>query len=460
MFLCVVLCYACSEEEPIAIGTINLSVDKQAALASNDTITITAEVLDPTFGRIEGLAITYYANDEQLPSNLFIPTKAGIFILSARVGDFKSKIQKVKVVSLDDPVDELTLAYNGTGYLTTNPWSVSKKFDRQVRVGLTVFEITNNIIPLYVDGKQVLESVGLHFDTPGSYLVYTELNGQRSNEITLIVRDAKKLDIIEIPIVYHAYGFEPEVDKIRKLTEFINRIYNAESFAVEDVLNNSVSPNAANMYIRFKMVESPPEGFELSSPGIHIAELLTPDQSVPDLEELSKILNLHNWDPSIYLNLWIFDGFDIAPTSFNEVFVGKGRGIYTAPVLSGAELGGVRTFPSVRKSNGEFIGVIRGSVLEDHPDYVLTMIGYYLGLFDTYEFDCIVEGDFCADTNTLIFPFAGQQYPTGQARTCKEDFYFTNNFMSINMHYTNFTYDQRARMRKVLTFAPNRPKPL
>jgi len=120
-------------------------------------------------------------------------------------------------------------------------------------------------------------------------------------------------------------------------------------------------------------------------------------------------------------------------------------------------LGGLQTFPDKIDFDGSFIGVIAGSILEDHPDYVHTMIGYYLGLLTINEFNCIEEGDYCGDTHTFIPPPNGLPLPTGKALTCTEYLYRTSNFMGFNLHYTNFTYDQRDRMRTVLEYGSSRP---
>ena len=102
--------------------------------------------------------------------------------------------------------------------------------------------------------------------------------------------------------------------------------------------------------------------------------------------------------------------------------------------------------------------VFAGSVLGEHPDYVVRTMGAFLGLYSTINFGgagCDRDADYCADTFTR--DFSKELGPNGVAFACDCTPYFENNHMASGRRYTCFTYDQRERIRAVLKDAYFRP---
>ena len=154
--------------------------------------------------------------------------------------------------------------------------------------------------------------------------------------------------------------------------------------------------------------------------------------------------------------------FEYEPINRNEVAgSGGGRGLVHSPYLIDVQLPGLPTFganPRDPDPNtlSQSILLRTISVLTEHPDFIVNRMGYFLGLFDTMTFGCLSDGDYCPDT---VIPDFSRSERIGNAwKACgSENFYTLNNHMSIGRNYTNFTYDQRARMRFVLEHGMFRP---
>jgi len=108
------------------------------------------------------------------------------------VNNVESPVVPIDYLKPSD-INNLKLNYQGYHYLTTEPWSVSGDFilttsfpDRALDV-----EITKSNIPLTIsDGRTTALKEGIHFSEAGTYQVYVDFNGVRTESIVIVVREA------------------------------------------------------------------------------------------------------------------------------------------------------------------------------------------------------------------------------------------------------------------------------
>jgi hypothetical protein len=244
----------------------------------------------------------------------------------------------------------------------------------------------------------------------------------------------------------------------------LNRSFSSSALSKDRVLAGSLNPNAVNCYIKFVLAVTPPSGHKLSSPGFNL--ITTDDGEYPELTltAFQKLEEENAWPPNQYINIWLASGYNFEFPSIQQNEAGSfdARGLVYSPFIEkGFLLEGLSNIGANPKdpdpatlSHG--ILLRSGSVLFAHPDYIINRMGYYLGLFDTMSFACLLEGDFCPDTQ--IPDLTQSLLPFAKATTCEGSSFPLTNHMSIGRRYTNFTYDQRTRMRFVLEHGLYRPR--
>jgi hypothetical protein len=244
----------------------------------------------------------------------------------------------------------------------------------------------------------------------------------------------------------------------------LNRSFSASSLSKARTLNGSIDPNAVNCYIKFVAANEAPPGRKLDNPGLNVIQPENgeyPTLGLPNFQELEQA---NTWDPTTYVNVWIAPDYDFEFPSIhpNEAGSFGARGLSYSPFIEeGFELPGLATRGVNAKdpdpstlSHG--ILLRSGSVLFEHPDYLINRMAYYLGVFDLMTFDCRFEGDYCPDTpnpdlSKPIFPF-------NEVSKCDGGTFFMTNHMSFGRRYTHFSYDQRERMHFVLEHGLYRPR--
>ncbi len=446
--LVVLLAFSCSEDQDSKVDEILLTVDKHIALSMGDSVLISTEIHNRIDVRLTGITLSYFANDEELGGPIFYPSRKGSFIISARHKEIVSQKQKVDVISLADNITSLSLVYNGNRYLTTEEWSVSGAFSFDVVLDDLNFEVKTNDIELLMNGIPVSARDAIHFAEPGTYEFVASFGSLKSSPILIHVRDKLELEEIEIPVVFHFYKMDPDPINVRKLIDTLNGAFNIAQFKREEVEEGVVNPNAVNMKLKFTAASAAPEGFFLSDPGIHVV----PEEIEGD--KFSDIGSKYSWDTDEFVNIWLLDEqIDFEDNSIGYEFFGRGGA--SIPRLFGSTLDGLVT------ANSDISDPIAGmtvrtiSVFGEHPDYIVSTMGYFLGLFGTYEDGCRNEGDFCPDTPT--FDHANPDAPTNFFNSCDGYQFMPSNFMSLNRNYRDFTYDQAIRVRTVLEFGISRP---
>ena len=463
--LALLLLISCSESETFQVERIQIEVDKEFALVGQDSIRILTEIAGLSPAEIENLEIDYLVNNNPLPGTIFIPQESGNYELSARYKSVESNRISVDVFELEKDVESLIMDYEGYSLLTTHPWSLTGNFSVEGKIGSRAFPIPNKSLIFYVNGELLSSPNGLHFPKEGSYKIHAELAGIQSNSTTLDVRPEKIYPIRVLPVVFHSYGVEVNSQDLNKLIDTLNNSFSRGNYSEALVLSGAVNPNAVDFFLQFERAQTPPEGVRPDAPGL---------QNIPSSDGTFPLLTLarfqaleeeYAWDPNTYINVWLAEdyGFDFPPFDASGQSSGSARGITYSPILETGMLEGLPSleFPNTRnpienpEDLSQSILLRSGSVLFEHPDYIVHRMGYFLGLFDTYSFSCSKNGDYCADT--FLPQFDQATGPLDKVPSCEGPVFRMNNHMSINRNYTCFTYDQRERVRYVLEHALYRP---
>lgn len=465
LFLLLIGLTSCNEQTEIGPSFIFLTVDKNSALDEGDQIVITASVRDEDQNPIEGFELVFFANDQALDGSIFYPTTAGIYQLTARYKEIESRPVEVRVINLAQETDELILNYDGNLYLTTNPWSASGDFTYFARIEEDLFPVPENKVVLRLDGEPITQQGTFVFQEAGTPTFQASLNDLTSNEVQLQVRAEKNYATVTIPILFHDYGSGINSQQIGSLLDTLNRSFSSSALSLDRVLAQELNPNAVDCKIQFELANSPPPDRRLNGPGLNVVPTPEGEYQAPTLALFQDLEVQNNWDPTQYINIWMAPGYGFDyPSIFADETGGSGgaRGLAYTPYLEeGANFLGLPTIganPNLPAPNtlSHSILLRSGSLLVEHPDYIINRMGYYLGLFEIMSFACDLEGDFCPDTQAPDFrePFG----PFNTVVDCSGDSFIMTNHMSLGRRYTHFTYDQRDRMHYVLEHGLFRPR--
>ena len=451
----VTVSYSCSGDDSSEVDEILLTIDKENML-EGDTTFITTFVRNRLNRDVPGVELRYFANDVELPGPFFTTEVSGDYRISATYKDVISQRRDISVISLEDNITEIGLLYNGMKFLpdgkallTTEEWSVSGSFTFELEFGRFNFEVDTDQIELLQNGQVVDQSSAFHFDDPGTYEFTARIGERVSNSIVLEVREKLDIEEVAIPVIFHVFDSDVSPGNLAQLIDTLNAVFAVEAYTREEVIAGLVNPNASSMKIRFFLADDAPEGFDRGTPGF---------DGVPREFESQQYFDLvqdNSWTPDKYINVWMVDSFiDLGETPPNYVF--SGRGVIETPVMNNYDLSGLERGGGYDANYPPSMAVASKSVLYEHPDYIVTIMGAFLGLFETFNFDCAHHGDYCEDTPTLDFDHPNNG--GGGIVSCNSDQqFFPTNFMSVNRRYRDFTYDQVLRVRTVLRHAHGRP---
>lgn len=265
-------------------------------------------------------------------------------------------------------------------------------------------------------------------------------------------------ELIKLPIVFHIIYRDRTDPKQFVLTPTIKTIVDK----CNGMLRNTY-PNAKGIdtNIEIELAQYDNKGLLMTEPGIDRIESTEVEYNTKYFAENRKESLVEMWDPSSYINVWIFAFPD------NNV-VGQSYIAYTT-------------------NNNSLSGLIDGDYYFDHkPTYAhgvymsnkfinnITVfsqsltheIGHYLGLFHVFESNssgtCDIANDYCDDTNTYIRSLyeknmgaiVGEELYRRKDCITSETYEATNYMDYDYCRFITFTPNQIARMRHVLKNSP------
>lgn len=307
----------------------------------------------------------------------------------------------------------------------------------------------NEISIRTIDGQEVNDFVYTTDEVSGGKQQFVAKIGPvSSNPVTVELRAAPApFDRVSIPIVFHVLsntdtkeicaGVTREF--IEKKVERLNKVFSG-AFA---------SPTAMDTGIRFVLAETDPAGKPLEEPGIRRED--RKDEKTADIKRY--ITNNLMWDPSKYLNVWIYAASVWDWPSDEPAYV-----LDNGTTIKGLNLRKVATAESVKPSKPGDVGITlaTGSVFSSNWENIF---GVFFGLLST-EYSARYwdedDMDYCSDTYTYVGKYFAAEKWTFAESEWEQVYYDSYNIMDENSAVTTITYEQALRIRKVIENCPLR----
>lgn len=296
------------------------------------------------------------------------------------------------------------------------------------------------------------------------HVIYASSGSIESNTLSIVAREEKDYEVVEIPIIFHIASYNGQV--LSGESEF--NFDTMQLQAAIDKLNryfsndfNSKNTNAVDTGIRFRLARYAPDGTLLEEHGINRIEVAAYDDGrladtqypspsdIPNDErfgslEIRHIANDHHWDPHHYKNVIIINSQD---ASWADYY----------PMPAEGMLEGQQTYSEYFSGDTNDIYT---DTLVLTPSSVDTWVfahemghAFNLGHVFSYNEDCD-NADYSADTYSYKRPEPNsicEDKSLGMNKLHPDDnAYYQDNLMDYNGKLNTFTYDQRERMRFVL----------
>lgn len=282
-----------------------------------------------------------------------------------------------------------------------------------------------------------------------------------------------KLPVI-FHVLYHDKNDSKQYVEPGRLPEILKRV---------NELYLNAGPGSANMNVEFVLATKDPEGRALSEPGVERIEWNTATIDIDDFMFGNKgIYNYLIWEPNDYINVMVY-------TFTEEDVMGVSHFPYS-PIqnpLEGTEnVSGHVTGTNLKYAycvsiNNAYIYEKTTAALPNQNDMAITLaheLGHYLGLYHVFSeaaengVSVCKDTDYCTDTYTYnrdtyvdgVRSLQDSKFSFEKLawrHDCVRDIDFTSrNIMDYAFSYLNeFTEQQKARVRHVLTYSPLIPGP-
>ncbi|MFD1096175.1 M43 family zinc metalloprotease [Salegentibacter chungangensis] len=479
-FLLVILlmAFSCSKEEDErpSPASIRLTSSTTTLAADGiDEVTFEVEAFDVESNPIPDVDYELYVNNELAESNSFSTTQTGEYIFFATVDELKSNHITVNVIDPQNAlvswvsleVDNRLIIANGTS-------ASNLKINFYDENGDEVRDVNYRILANDVNyGSQEFRT-----NVSGKYNLMVTVDHLRSNIIEIEARPERDYEEISIPVVFHIVHFgEPvgsgsnlSASNIISMLEKLNMGFSNQL--------NSQNANAVDTFIRFRLATLDENGSLLPEPGIDringaaydigsqsrmrqgrgifqkpvndgefnaVAALFLNEDDIPNdrqfgYDEMESIGNAFNWDRKKYYNLYI------VPLQDN---IGAGGFAYYPFIVEPNVLEGINSLGAAAESSIQSVApcvIDYEQAIRETSTVVIHEIGHTFGLFHPFSIDKCATTDYCADTYSYTKDYREQACSDNKVGDGRD------NFMDYISGRTNFTYDQRERMRTVLEY--------
>lgn len=282
---------------------------------------------------------------------------------------------------------------------------------------------------------------------PDTYELVVRSGGVASNPVSITARVNKIYPNIGIALHFIVVNYgEPVGVGTNLAATRIQRMVDLLNIAAANG-NGSVDPNAVSLNITFRLakdgitrVDGRP--YDIGAVGGIVGEDV-PNDGLFGTNEANKIAEDTFWDPRLVINIWIMP----TATLVNGQ-TATGYSISGLPsVYSGHNIPGLMEVPTgtvVDPANGA-LGYSR--IDTNQADYAIVheVAGHRLGLLHVFSWSGCLYDDYANDTFTY-------DYNTGAACPTNLGVSDHDNYMDYFHTSNTFTYDQRERVRGVLTW--------
>ena len=475
------LMYSCSEDETpedVPFSIVLEVTDSSIAADGNDRVDFTVRVFDQDDQLISGEDVQIYSNNQVIDGFSFSTSEPGTYQFEARLEDIKSNIVRITALSEQDlKVSSVNLKSN-TQVMIADGQSTAKLEVEFKDASGNVLEDVNYLLRA---NQEDLTSLNFKTTETGQYNLIASVNGIESNTIIIDAREDIQYEEISIPVVFHIVHVG---EAVGEGSNFSASDAEALLARINKGLSNDFendNPNAVDTKIRFRMAKIGEDGNTLSEPGINRIDGRAFDigsqnrfqenmAKRPDVvydsktlerevffgegdiagdnqfgrNELDFIASETQWDMHFYHNIYL------APLQEDI----NASGYATYPVMSqGDILEGLPETTSVEQgekvNSGLAICVVNSNSITyiDGHYTIIHETGHVLGLRHVFSQNNCETSDYCTDTYS---------YKAGDINEkCADNLGIDkrDNIMDYTPERSNFTYEQRERMRKVLEYA-------
>lgn len=339
------------------------------------------------------------------------------------------------------------------------------------------------------DGKLTL-SININPESSSRTATVTIISDKVSKTINIVQKGADGTTAehhYELPVIFHVLY----QDKSKSL-QYVNQKRLAD---ILQVVNNMYKDktNSIDMNLTFTLATTDPTGETLTTPGIEYIEWTGsyPINCEAFMNDNSGNYVKYLWDPNKYINIMIYN-FTSAPNS-GSVILGISHLPYSTTGANFLEGLTETRYSSIKLENLKYpysvsinsLFIDRESILPnyDPADVTVTLaheLGHYLGLHHTFSeengnvINSCKDTDYCNDTPSYNkiqydadYAYVEQYEPENynfnylvRRTNCSNKTFISYNIMDYSISYSNqFTPNQRARIRHVLSYSPLIPGP-
>ncbi len=377
-------------------------------------------------------------NGQDLNQHTFLPTEVGRYKVQASLKNHKSPISELQSLDAFKVVHSIKVTAHSIG--GTHLGIAGKESLYNLKT--IVYDKDNKALPLsksisYYANGELLNQSTFGAKNAGTYQIHAKGYGKTSDLYSIIMREDKIYNQVQIPIILHFIDITPPSDsEIASIMKQVNLDYSGENNS-----SNPRDPNAVNTYIQFSLATKDPEGKTLERPGLNIVKPGIPlndklvTQAIPENPCFQNF-----WNPNKYLNVWVVNvpdgpwgGLGSGPLSQENFSPG-----YTPPTLPWFLFG-----TWINKSLS--VGVL------------VHELGHNLGLAHTFSGNpvygvisdsdeaCKIDIDGCEDTPN--YHRTTLNMPSINRISCMGAEFISTNFMDYGPgHGNSFTFDQRTLM--------------
>lgn len=471
---------SCSKDESSENYPTKITLEaSKTSIASDgqDEVNFRVNVFDENDNSLSNTDAKVYLEGAPLEDFIFSTSQAGTFHFQAKISGITSNTVTIIALSEQDlKVASINLMTDTHTIIANNQSTANLNLEFKDDQGNILSDVNYD---LQANGKS-LTDLNFKTDEDGNYLFKAYVNGLESNPVIIDVRPETDFEEITIPVIFHIVHVGEAVGEGSNLSAsipegLIERLNLGFSNGFD-----AQNPNAVDTKIRFRLATKGENGETLNEPGINridgrIYDVGTQNRMMQNVnksplianydvsifnnidsdsdtagdnhfgrDELDLIASQENWDMHYYYNIIL------AP--FEDGVTASGFARY--PVMPQADvLEGLVFTTSVEQGEAVNANLVSSAVDSESITYLdghFTTIheaGHFLGLKHVFSQNDCETSDYCSDTYS---------YKSGDINAACEDnrgVEVRDNIMDYSSERSNFTYEQRDRMQKVLEYA-------
>ena len=371
----------------------------------------------------------FLVNGSLIEADSFTLTKAGQFVVTAKIGNRTSNNQlSLETGSVTDYISRFELT-TAVPFLNANATSRLPVFFTIVDTQGRSLDTTGYSLPikLTVNGVPQTESRFITADRVGVYTLQASLWGKKSTGLTVTARKPDSYELVRFPVIIHVpkNADVSQISPARILAD-VNRTYRANKA--------SVDPNQADTYIEFVPATTDPFGQPLAVAGLDRLSFDNP----ASVDTVARLINgvVHQWCPQQYINVFVSvdwrriygPGFSFSylPTNLTSSAVTCDQlqdVTWSAEAIPAIYIYDQFSFRSL-----------------DHE------LGHFLGLPHTFQYGC--SPNLFADLPQHEEAHADNK---GFKYSCRKVPFVSDYVMDYYVAHTSFTLDQIHHVRQVLS---------